>query len=79
MKLPRDMSGEELVTLLCKYWLYERVHQVGSHVILQTQEPTSHRIAIPAHKALRVGTLNSILASVAAHKNVSNEDILNRL
>jgi hypothetical protein len=33
MKLPRDMSGEELVTLLCKYWLYQRAHQVGSHVI----------------------------------------------
>ena len=79
MKLPRDLSGQELVDVLCKYWHYEKIHQVGSHVILQTQEPTSHRIAIPAHKSLRLGTLNSILASVAAHKNVPKEDILKKL
>jgi predicted RNA binding protein YcfA (HicA-like mRNA interferase family) len=58
MKLPRDLSGERLIAHLCKRWAYEKVHQVGSHVILQTQEPVSHRVAVPAHKALRVGTLN---------------------
>ena len=36
MKLPRDLSGENLVKHLAKRWGYERVHQVGSHVILQT-------------------------------------------
>jgi hypothetical protein len=25
MKLPRDLSGEELVKHLCKRWAYERV------------------------------------------------------
>ncbi|HEY1895280.1 MAG TPA: hypothetical protein VGG62_03365 [Terracidiphilus sp.] len=38
MKLPRDLSGEQLIALLCKHWDYVKVHQVGSHVILQTQE-----------------------------------------
>jgi predicted RNA binding protein YcfA (HicA-like mRNA interferase family) len=52
------------------------VHQVGSRVILQTQQPSSHRIAVPAHTALRIGTLNSILAAVAVHKNVPKEEIL---
>lgn len=77
MKLPRDLSGEELIALLSRRWGYVKIHQVGSHVILQTQEPSPHRIAVPAHKTLRVGTLNSILASVAAHKSVSKETILN--
>jgi predicted RNA binding protein YcfA (HicA-like mRNA interferase family) len=76
MKLPRDLSGEDLVRHLCKVWGYEKVHQVGSHVILQTQQPTPHRIAVPAHNPLRVGTLNAILTAVAAHKNVSKEDVL---
>ncbi len=42
MKLPRDLSGEDLIKHLCKYWHYARIHQVGSHVILQTssQGPT---------------------------------------
>ncbi len=76
MKLPRDLSGEDLIEHPCKRWQYARIHQVGSHIILQTQQPTSHRIAVPAHAPLRIGTLNAILASVAAHKGVSKEEIL---
>lgn len=76
MKLPRDLSGDDLIALLSKCWGYVKVHQVGSHVILQTQEPSPHRVAVPAHKCLRVGTLNAILSSVAAHKNVPKEAIL---
>ena len=76
MKLPRDLSGEELIKHLCKRWEYQRVHQVGSHVILQSQQPSPHRIAVPAHSPLRVGTLNGILSNVASHKNVAKEEIL---
>lgn len=76
MKLPRDLSGEDLIAILSMQWGYKKVHQAGSHVILQTQEPTPHRVAVPAHKSLRIGTLNSIVSSVAAHKNVPKESIL---
>jgi predicted RNA binding protein YcfA (HicA-like mRNA interferase family) len=55
MKLPRDLSGEDLVRHLCKVWGYEKIHQVGSHVILQTQQPMPHRIAVPAHNPLELG------------------------
>ena len=75
MKLPRDLSGEDLVKHLCKYWGYQLVHQVGSHMILQTQQPTQHRIAVPAHPTLRIGTLNAILSDVAKHKSVAKEEI----
>lgn len=70
------MSGDDLVKHLCKRWGYVRVHQVGNHVILQTEQPASHRVAVPAHNPLRVGTLNAIRAAVAAHKDVTKEDIL---
>jgi predicted RNA binding protein YcfA (HicA-like mRNA interferase family) len=76
MKLPRDLSGEDLIRHLSKHWGYQRVHQVGSHVILQTEQPMPHRVAVPAHAVLRVGTLNAILSAVAAHKNVAKEEIL---
>jgi len=79
MKIPRDLSGRELVAALCRRWGYVKVHQVGSHVILQTQEPTPHRIAVPAHKSLRVGTLNGILRAVANHKGVDRQAILDSL
>lgn len=79
MKLPRDLSGQSLIKHLSKHWGYQQVHQVGSHIILETRQPTSHRIAVPAHNPLRVGTLNAILAAVATHKNVAKEDILKNL
>ena len=79
MKLPRDLSGVALADHLCRRWAYIKVNQVGSHIILQTQTPTPHRIAIPAHKSLRPGTLNSILRDVAAHKQIEREAILNGL
>jgi predicted RNA binding protein YcfA (HicA-like mRNA interferase family) len=79
MKLPRDLSGKELVGHLCKCWGYRKIHQVGSHVILQTQEPSPHRIAIPEHSPLKLGTLNAILAAVAIHKGVSKEAVLRDL
>jgi predicted RNA binding protein YcfA (HicA-like mRNA interferase family) len=79
MKLPRDLRGEDLVQHLIRRWAYAKVHQVGSHIILQTEEPSSQRIAVPAHNPLRVGTLNAILAAVANHKDVTKEAILKGL
>ena len=79
MKLPRDLSGAELANHLCRFWEYAEIHQVGSHMILETQTPVPHRISVPAHNALRIGTLNSIVRSVARHKGVEREVILYRL
>jgi predicted RNA binding protein YcfA (HicA-like mRNA interferase family) len=79
MKLPRDLSGREIIKALCKYWGYRQVHQVGSHVILETDDPSHHRLAVPDHKILRVGTLNGILRAVAKHKSINREDLLRLL
>jgi predicted RNA binding protein YcfA (HicA-like mRNA interferase family) len=76
VKLPRDLSGRQLVAALIRHWDYRQVNQVGSHIILQTNEPSSHRIAVPAHDALRIGTLNAILRSVAQAKGVSREAVI---
>lgn len=76
MKLPRNLRGEDLVKHLCKHWEYTKVHQAGSHIILQTEQPISHRIAVPAHHPLKIGTLNAIVSDVAAHKNARKEDVL---
>jgi predicted RNA binding protein YcfA (HicA-like mRNA interferase family) len=54
MKLPRDLNGAELIAHLIKHWGYTKIHQIGSHVILQTEDPSHHRISVPAYKPLRV-------------------------
>jgi predicted RNA binding protein YcfA (HicA-like mRNA interferase family) len=76
MKLPRDLSGRELASGLCKHWKYREVSQEGSHLLLATDVPSHQRIAIPLHKSVKVGTLNNILRTVAAHKGTTREAIL---
>lgn len=62
--------------MLCAKWAYTKVNQVGSHIILQTENPRHHRVAVPDHKPLRIGTLNALLCEVAVAKGVTREDIL---
>ncbi len=79
MKIPRDLYGRDLAVALCRDWGYVKVNQVGSHIILQTETPGHHRVSIPDHKPLRLGTLNAILREVAAAKQASREAILGSL
>jgi hypothetical protein len=75
------------VTLAASNWLarlqvsgeHIKVNQEGRQIILQTEEPITHRVAVPAHKILRVGTLNAILRTVARHKGVEKQEILDSL
>ena len=76
MKLPRDLSGAELIKHLCKRHGYQQVNQEGSHVILETDDPRHHRIAVPDHNPLRIGTLNAILGSVARAKGIKKHEVL---
>lgn len=76
MKLPRDVSGLDVVKALCRDCGYRVVHQEGSHIILETEQPTHHRLSVPGHKPIRVGTLNSIVRAVARHKGVERSQIL---
>ena len=78
MKLPRDLSGADLIKVLCKHYGYRRLHQEGSHVILETDTPRHHRLSVPNHSPLRLGTLNAILRAVAEVQGVEKEDILER-
>ena len=78
MKLPRDLSGAELVEILCRRWNYRQIHQEGSHILIETLEPFPQRISVPAHRTLRLGTLHSILRSVARHKGIDRNEILHR-
>jgi predicted RNA binding protein YcfA (HicA-like mRNA interferase family) len=79
MRLPRDLSGADLVHRLCLHFGYRRVHQRGSHVILETDTPSHHRIAIPEHDALRVGTLNAIVGAVARAKGIDKTVVVDSL
>ncbi len=75
MKIPRDLSGEQLVRLLRKLG-YQVVRQKGSHIRLTTDEPNEHHLTIPNHDPIKLGTLSSILSDIAEHKQLTKEELL---
>ncbi|HZL13478.1 MAG TPA: type II toxin-antitoxin system HicA family toxin [Verrucomicrobiae bacterium] len=79
MKIPRDLSGAQLVKVLCRNWGYRVLHQEGSHMILQTENPSHQRLSIPNHHPVRVGTLNSIIRAISRHKGVERQELLDTL
>jgi hypothetical protein len=50
MKIPRDLSGREVAASLVRKFDYRIVHEKGSHIVLETDEPSHQRIAIPIIK-----------------------------
>ena len=63
MRVPRDLSGAQLIKVLCRDWGYRQAHQEGSHVILQTETPGHQRLSVPNHNPLRVGNAQRHRAS----------------
>lgn len=78
MKIPRDLTGSELVKLLRNYG-YEISRQTGSHIRLTTQKKGEHHITIPNHSPLKIGTLSAILSEVAEHLSMSKDVLMNEL
>jgi predicted RNA binding protein YcfA (HicA-like mRNA interferase family) len=79
MKLPRDLGGADLIKVLCRDFNYRKIHQEGSHIILQTDSPRAHRLSVPNHNPLRPGTLNAILRAVAGAKGIDKTEVLSKL
>lgn len=78
MKLPRDLSGGDLIRLLAKLG-YTVTRQTGSHLRLTTQRGGEHHVTIPNHDPLRIGTLASILAAIAAHYGIDRDALMKQL
>ena len=71
MKLPRDLSGVEIVKALQRLG-FSTVRQKGSHAQLAKGDK---RITVPMHRFVTVGTLQNILRQAG----VSLEEFLESL
>jgi len=78
MKLPRDVSGADLAKRLGRLG-YQVTRQTGGHLRLTTSEGGQHNVTIPNHDPLKVGTLAGILGDVAAHFQISRDELTQRL
>ena len=63
MRLPRDISGDDLVRALPKFG-YVDTRQTGSHLRLTTQVIGEHHVTVPRHRTLRLNDQNLIAAAM---------------
>ena len=60
MRLPRDLSGDDLVKAL-RGLGYEVTRQTGSHLRLTTLDHGEHHVTIPRHNPVNSFTMGGIV------------------
>ncbi|WP_420443298.1 type II toxin-antitoxin system HicA family toxin [Candidatus Poriferisodalis sp.] len=78
MRLPRDVRGRDLQRALTTLG-YQVTRRRGSHVRVTTQANGEHHEVIPDHNPIKVKTLSGILKSVAAHHDLTVDELLEML
>lgn len=75
MKIPRDVSAQELVVALRKLG-YEVTRQKGSHIRVTTERDGQNHEVVPNHNPIKTGTLSGILKRIAFHHKMDAAELL---
>ncbi|HOP64453.1 MAG TPA: type II toxin-antitoxin system HicA family toxin [Spirochaetota bacterium] len=78
MKIPRDLNYQDIIKILSPLG-YSVTRQSGSHIRLTTEQNGVHHITIPAHRPVKIGTLNSIIVSIAEHFGYTKNELMEKL
>jgi len=79
MKIPRDISSDNIIQSLKKYD-YKVTRQTSSHIRLTSNlKGKKHNITIPKHKDLKVGTINNILNDISKYLEIDKESLIKDL
>jgi len=78
MRIPRNVDGKTLIKKL-KPLGYQVTRQVGSHIRLTTETNGVHKITIPNHNPIKVGTLSAILNQISIHHKITKDELLQKL
>lgn len=78
MSLPRDVSARDLVAALSRIG-YAVVRQTGSHIRMTSNVGGQHHVTVPNHDPIRLGTLGALLNDVAAHRQLTRDQLLDLL
>ncbi len=78
-RIPRDISGLALAKLLTKFG-YGITRQTGSHLRLtSTVRGSEHKVTIPEHDYIKIGTLNAILMDIAQYQGITKQQLVDKL
>ena len=78
MRIPRDLSGAEFARALGRLG-YRVDHQTGSHIRLTTHQHGEHHVTVPAHKPLKLGTINGVMRDVGKHHGIDRDALMRLL
>lgn len=79
MRLPRQISGDDLIKALRKHG-YQITRQTGSHIRLtRSAADKEFHLTIPKHNPLRVGTLNNILKELSVQLELDKDKLIETL
>ncbi len=76
MRLPRDLSGTEVVRRLARHYGYCVTRSRGSHMTATlTAGGDQHQVTVPRHRDARIGTLDASSIDVAAFLGLPKQDV----
>ena len=78
MKLPRDLSGTEVARRLARHYGYRVTRSRGSHMTV-TLTAGGEQHQVPRHRNVRIGTLDAIIADVAAFLGLPKQAVRDTL
>ena len=81
MRLPRDLSGDEVARLLARHYGYRVKRSRGSHMTVTRATPgaTPHSITVPRHRAVSIGTLDAIVGDIAKALGLAKAEVRDTL
>ena len=78
MKLPRDVSGPQLIKAL-RVLGYTVDRQSASHIRITTQQDGENHEVVPYHHPIKTGTFWGIIKRVASHHGLTVAELLGKL
>ena len=78
MKLPRDLSGADLIGAL-KRLGFKQTRQTGSHVRMTISVPRQAHLTVPLTRSIPAGTLAALVKDAAMHLDTTVDDILSKI
>ncbi len=58
---------------------YTVERQTGSHITLTSRVGVEYHVTVPNHRPIRIGTLQAILKDVAGHREITVQELLEKL
>ena len=79
-KIPRDISGKDLSAVLERKYGYQINRKSGSHFRLVSRyKERIHKITIPDHNPIKIGTLNNILNDLSVYLEIDKSGLIEEI